>query len=102
MQLMAGDKSNQMTIVLEETLTADMASAFKRLVQEALAANPKDLVLDCSSLTYIDSTGLGLLTLARGEAMRNKCNVSLDNVNHAHTKKVLQLVKFDKLFKITE
>lgn len=101
MNLQPGTTKTSMTLVLDSTLGAEVAPAFRDLIREALSHSPKTLELDCSSLTYIDSTGLGLLTLTRSEATRLGCNVKLTNVNNGHTRKVLELVKFDQVFSIS-
>jgi anti-anti-sigma factor len=93
--------AQRVNVILDADFGAEEASAFKELVREALLLHPKEICLDCGSLNFIDSTGLGLLTLARTEAKRHKCDVRLVNVVAEHTRKVLQLMKFDELFKMT-
>lgn len=99
MNLLVGEKG-VVTLVLEAALNAEGAPVFRGMVREALARSPKELVLDCTSLNYIDSTGLGLLTLAKSEASRIGCVVKLYNVSNGHTRKVLELVRFDQMFPI--
>lgn len=101
MMLQPGGNKTSMVLTLDETLGAEIAPAFRDLIREALSHSPKTLELDCTSLTYIDSTGLGLLTLTRSEATRLGCSVKLVNVNNGHTRKVLELVKFDQIFPIS-
>ncbi|MBI1308967.1 MAG: STAS domain-containing protein [Proteobacteria bacterium] len=101
MNLLTDKLPATVTVVMDTTLNAEEASTFRAMVREALASSPKELVLDCSVLSYVDSTGLGLLTLARSEAARIGATVKLHNVNNGHTRKVLELVRFDQMFAIT-
>lgn len=84
-------------IALGQVLDAEQGAAFRKNVQQALVRNPQLLEIDCNQLTYIDSTGLGLLTLARTDAQRIGCKVSLTGVK-SHPRKVLDMMKFDQLF----
>lgn len=88
-------------ITMDENLGTESSAIFRSLVRDALSRSPKELILDCTTLSYIDSTGLGLLTLARSEASKIGCTVSMNNMSNGHTRKVLELVKFDQMFKMT-
>lgn len=92
--------NRSITLTLAPTLDAERATAFRQLVREALDTKPETLNIDMHNLTYIDSTGLGLLTLARGEADRIGCVVKLTQLPPGHPRKVLELMKFDLLFSI--
>lgn len=92
--------NRSITLTLGDTLDAESATPFRNLVREALDAKPETLNIDMHNLTYIDSTGLGLLTLARGEAERIACTVKLTQLPPGHPRKVLELMKFDLLFSI--
>jgi len=71
-------------------------------MQVALSRAPRLLTLECHELVYIDSTGLGLLTLAKGEAERVGCKIALNHVPRpGAVADVLALVHFDSLFPIT-
>lgn len=86
-------------IALGNVLDAEHGATFRKNIQQALVRNPQELEVDCSQLTYIDSTGLGLLTLARTEAQRINCKIRLTGVCN-HPRKVLEMMKFDQLFSI--
>lgn len=86
-------------ISLGPTLDAEQGAMFRKNIQQALTRSPQLLEIDCSQLTYIDSTGLGLLTLARTEAKRTNCRISLVSVG-SYPRKVLDMMKFDQLFHI--
>ncbi|MFZ2587098.1 MAG: STAS domain-containing protein [Alphaproteobacteria bacterium] len=86
---------------LSHTLDSESSHTFRQLVRQALEAKPTTLALDMTELTYIDSTGLGLLALTRTEAERIGCAVTLANVPNGHPRKVLELMKFDQMFPTT-
>lgn len=98
MNLLTGGNTGTMTLVLDANLNAEVSHKFRSLVFEALSHSPKILVLEASQLNYIDSVGLGLLNMARDEANKIGCVISLSNVNAPHARKVLELVRFDKIF----
>ena len=83
---------------LGESLGASDAGRFRDRTREALSRSPRELFLDCGSLTYIDSTGLGLLVLAQTEAAKFGCSVKLANVVNAHVRHVMGLMQYDQLF----
>lgn len=57
------------------------------------------LAIDMTAVTYIDATFLGLLATLR---LRNKArSITLAGVNK-HIRRVLKIVKFDKLFDVTQ
>ncbi len=61
-------------LVLIGELDLSCSKRFKAALAESMADGPTDLVLDLRSVTFIDSTGIGLLlkadTLAREEGAR--------------------------------
>ena len=58
-------------LVLIGELDVSCEKRFMADVEEAVAGKPKDLALDLSSLTFIDSTGLALLLNVNGLAREN-------------------------------
>ncbi|NBX85779.1 MAG: anti-sigma factor antagonist [Proteobacteria bacterium] len=101
MNLTPNAEPGHLTLQLPPQLNAEVGSQFRTKIREALGRSPKQLTIDCTHLTYIDSTGLGLLTLARSEAARIGCQITLANVGNNHPRKVLELMKFNQLFTIT-
>lgn len=98
MNLLTGGRPGTLTLVLDPNLTTETSGTFKSLLMEALSLAPRHLVLEGSHLSYIDSVGLGLLNMARREAERIGCEVHLSNVTAPHARRVLELVRFDKVF----
>lgn len=85
-------------LTLGDSLGASDAGHFRDKTREALNRSPRELFLDCTNLTYIDSTGLGLLMLAQGEAAKFGCMVKLANVVNSHVRHVMGLMQYDQLF----
>jgi anti-anti-sigma factor len=83
---------------LGESLGSSDAGQFRERTREALSRSPRELLLDCSNLTYIDSTGLGLLVLAQGEAAKFGCVVKLANVVNSHVRHVMGLMQYEQIF----
>jgi anti-anti-sigma factor len=90
--------STTVALQLPATMGASQASAFRDAIRAALARVPRELLLDCAGVTYIDSTGLGLLALAQGEASKLGCTLKLANVLNAHVRNLLTLMQYDQLF----
>jgi anti-sigma B factor antagonist len=74
------------------------AAQFRDAIRKALARAPRELLIDCSQVTYIDSTGLGLLALAQNEAVRLGGQVKLANVLNAHVRNLFALMQYEQLF----
>ncbi len=85
-------------IRLPPSCGAAQATSFRDAIRRALSRAPRELLLDCSQLTYIDSTGLGLLALAQGEAARVGCLMKLANVLNPHVRNLLTIMQYEQLF----
>lgn len=66
---------------------------FYQLLDERMA----DLEVDCSSLTYIDSTGLGALIGIRGKIAEEEKKLILLNLQ-PNVRKLLRITGLDKIF----
>lgn len=93
--------NSTVSIILDTTLNADNTGPFREYVREALGRSPREIIIDCGKLTYIDSTGLGLLTLARTEGSRIGCKIRLANILNPHVREVMDLMQFPQLFEMT-
>jgi len=88
------------TIQLGEKLTFDHHVPFRAALKEALAAKGV-IQLDCKSLNYLDSAGLGMLLLTKTEAEKQGRKVMLIHIN-SKVMALFQLVHFDKHFNLAE
>ena len=55
------DQERKIFVDLEGDLDLNSVTDFKRSLDESIGKNQADIVIDCSQLRYIDSTGLGVL-----------------------------------------
>lgn len=70
---------------------------FKSRVLEAFGTRESDILIDCTDLEYVDSTGLGVLIYILKELKEKKYKIYLENVK-ANIKKLLDITKLDKMF----
>lgn len=75
---------------------------FRNAIKKVSEEKGKSLTIDFGDVEYIDSSALGMLMLARHEAENTGCDIELYNLREGHTRNVLSLVKFDKMFKIRD
>jgi anti-sigma B factor antagonist len=77
----------------------DVASAnkFREALSESYGASAADIVLDASELSYIDSTGLGVIIGSFGRMQENQHSIKIENAR-PNVKKLLQITSLDKIF----
>ena len=68
-------------------------------VKPLLEAANKEIVLDCSALEYISSSGLRIFLTIRKEAAAHGCKVIVRNIN-ADIRQVFMMTGFISLFEI--
>ena len=76
------------------------ATQFKEPIEKLIEANTKDIFLDLTDLSYIDSTGIGILIELRSSMSRD-LNMTLINPQK-NVVKLLQLTGVDQIFSIVE
>lgn len=89
-------------LLLGETFDFESHKEFKRLVDEALDAGARAIAVNFAAVAYIDSSALGMLRLALAKAQKQGCTMELTGVKDGHARNVLQLVRFDHFFNISE
>ena len=77
------------------------ATQFKESIEKLIEANTKDIFLDLTDLSYIDSTGIGILIELRKGSMSRDLNMTLINPQK-NVVKLLQLTGVDQIFSIVE
>jgi len=75
------------------------SNALRERVKSLLAANKKQIVLDMSNVTYIDSAGLGTLVAAHHSAKAQSAALKLCNLG-AKFQEVLQVTKLLTVFDV--
>lgn len=69
----------------------------KEKLYNILDSTKRDVKINCSSLSYIDSTGLGILVGALKKARQMGCNITIANLKD-NIKKLFLITGLDKLF----
>jgi anti-anti-sigma factor len=87
------------TIHLPPRFTFDTHTQFRTLLEEALRHSTRTLVFDFDRVTFIDSSGLGMLMLAKGEVEKSGGNVTLSGAR-GPVLDTLKLVRFDEQFTV--
>jgi anti-sigma B factor antagonist len=100
-------------LVLKEEYSADKAKVFiagevdiytaqqfKDKLYNIVDSSGKDLVIDCSGLKYIDSTGLGIFVGALKKTRLAGRSIQLENIRD-NIRKLFVITGLDKLFIIT-
>jgi anti-sigma B factor antagonist len=83
-------------VILAGEIDISNADQLKRELVTAYEKHPTDMDVDIEGLSYIDSTGLGIIISLNGKMQENKKKIMLlhprDNV-----KKLLKIMRFDKV-----
>ena len=75
------------------------SNALRENVKKLLAENKKDLVLNMSNVTYIDSAGLGTLVAAHHSARSQGAALKLSNLG-SKFQEVLQVTRLLTVFEV--
>lgn len=86
-------------LILSGRFTFSDFPAFRRLVSDVLEQPVNGYVIDLENVEFIDSAGLGMLLLARDEAVRKGRPVSLRRPQ-GQVQRVLAVARFGTLFTI--
>ena len=79
-------------------LDASVADSFKESVRELISGGERQIVIDFTSIEFMDSSGLGALVGVM-KVMGNGGSIEIANPNEA-VMKVLRLTRMNKVFKI--
>ena len=97
-----GEKvQTQLSIALDGEIDIYSAPDFKKKLYEAIADGRRDVVLDCSGLSYIDSMGLGILVGALKRVKEQGHNIAIKKPV-SNVRKLLRITGLDKVFVIEE
>lgn len=75
------------------------ADSLKNELQSLIVEKSADIVLDCTNLKYIDSTGLGVLVNALKKVEETKNSIRIINLK-PYIAKIFTLTGLDKIFVI--
>ena len=80
-----------------DLVIGDPEAVFKRTVMGLLEQGKVDLLIDCSGLRIVDSSGLGALVRALTTSQNEGGRTKLLGVG-AHLKKLLEMTRLDSVF----
>lgn len=99
MKVSVQNTPESITIVMNGELDTLTAEQIDPQIQEVEAMVSKPLIIDCTELDYISSSGLRMLLRLRKAAKAANQQVTLLSVN-ANIMEVLKVTHFDKMFAI--
>lgn len=88
-----------LVVSLTGSFTFSEHSAFRKVVEEVTAAEPKRVTVDLEKLTRVDSAGLSMLVLLRERVGKTGGTVQLRRPP-AQVARILDVVDFSQLFEI--
>lgn len=88
-------------IILSGEIDIYTSQTFKNELNEVVSSSKGDIYIDCRELTYIDSTGLGILVGALKEKRKENGDIYISNLKD-NIKKLFVITGLDKLFKLEE
>lgn len=87
---------------LEGTFTFESHAQFRAATQELVdAEGTRQITLDFSGLSYLDSSSLGMLLMLRDKAVPKEIHLVIAHPTPT-VLGILKVVQFDKLFEIQE
>jgi anti-sigma B factor antagonist len=89
--------NNYWSIKLVGEVDVANANIFREALAESYKERGADIVLDASELSYIDSTGLGIVIGAYGRMKERGHSISIKDARQ-NVKKLLQITSLDKIF----
>ncbi len=88
-------------IILSGEIDIYTSQTFKNELNEVISSSKGDIYIDCKDLSYIDSTGLGILVGALKEKRKENNDIYISNLKD-NIKKLFVITGLDKLFKLEE
>ncbi|MCD6448925.1 MAG: STAS domain-containing protein [Thermotogaceae bacterium] len=96
------DMNGKLVVIIEGDIDAYHSAEFKKTIKEKIATcSGATMVLDFSSVSYIDSAGLGSLVAILKEARNSGKNVVLSSLKPG-VKRIFEMTRLDKVFKIVD
>ncbi len=92
---------NDTQVILSGEVDIYTSQSLKNELNDVVSYCQGDVYIDCKELSYIDSTGLGILVGALKEIRKNNKDIYISNIRD-NIKKLFIITGLDKLFKIAE
>lgn len=94
-------ENGKLKILLKGEVDISTAPEFKTRLYELVGEGDKDIELFCEELSYIDSTGLGILVGALKRVKKNENSVYIYRLKE-NIKKLFRITGLDKVFILEE
>jgi anti-sigma B factor antagonist len=92
------ESEGRLIVALEGEIDLEQAGAVRRALLDALKKG-RNVLVDLSQVTYIDSSGIASLVEGLQVAKRQKIDLALVSVSQ-RVRRVLELARLDKVFQI--
>ncbi len=86
-------------IALSESFNAITSQGFQETIKEAITSGIKIVLLDCQSVTFMDSSGLGTLVLAFKTLQEADTKMFICSINE-QVRMLFELTGMDSIFTI--
>lgn len=96
-QVILDENEDRWIIIPEGEIDIYTSPKFKQKVLDAFDKDEKDLLIDCTKLDYMDSTGLGALIYILKKVKEKDNKIYIENIK-PNIKKLFDITKLDKLF----
>ncbi|MFL0252443.1 STAS domain-containing protein [Clostridium neuense] len=87
-------------IIIPENFSVEEASEYRKKLNDLIENGEKNLTLDFSKCTFIDSTGLGVLVSVYKRCNELNGTFVLHSITNPQVLKIFKLTRLDKVFKI--
>jgi anti-sigma B factor antagonist len=94
-------ENGKLRVLLKGEVDISTAPEFKARLYELVGEGDKDIELFCEELSYIDSTGLGILVGALKRVKKNENSVYIYRLKD-NIKKLFRITGLDKVFILEE
>lgn len=95
------NEEGRMKIILQGEIDISSAPEFKTKLYEMIGEGDKDIALYCEGLSYIDSTGLGILVGALKRVKNHQKGVYIYQLRE-NIRKLFRITGLDKVFILEE
>lgn len=97
MRIRTQDYNGVTVVELQGEFDDDFAEAFRNAITDIIGTRKVDIVLDMSSVGFVDSEGLEQLLWARDYCRENKCELRLAGLDE-NCAKILEITRLENEF----
>lgn len=86
-------------LTLSGEIDIDSSTRLKELIEQLIAQKTAHITLECSELSFIDSTGLGVLISAQKRIKQDDYQLTINNPKK-NVEKLLHITGLNKIFNV--